>query len=234
MATLSYHFDTPATAARVPAHARRVAVVGASGGTGSYVVGHALASGYHVTAIVRDPRRVPLQHPALRVAQADVMVPASLLGLLDGHEAVIVTLGTMPEGADRGRRQSALPVCSQGTANVVAEMRTAGVKRLVVLSAAGVGDSRRTGRHLIGHVVNRVLRRIVNDKERQEAIVRASGLRWTIVRPVRFNRHPASGLVEVGEDLRWGWGTVSRDDVAEVMVRLLDQRSSYGKALTAA
>lgn len=234
MATLSYHFDTPADAARVPARARRIAVVGASGGTGSYVVGHALASGFHVTAIVRDPRRVPLQHPALRVVQADVMVPTTLLGLLDGHEAVIVTLGTLPEGADRARRQAALPVCSQGTANIVAEMRTAAVKRLVVLSAAGVGESRGTGRHLVGQVLPRVLRRIVDDKERQEAIVRASGLRWTLLRPVRFNRHPASGEVEVGEDLRWGWGTVSRDDVAEVMVKLLDQRSSYGKALTAA
>jgi uncharacterized protein YbjT (DUF2867 family) len=234
MATLSYHFDTPASAARVPARARRIAVVGASGGTGSYVVGHALASGFHVTAIVRDPQRVPLQHPALRVVQADVLVPASLLGLLDGHEAVIVALGTMPEGADRARRQPSVPVCSQGTANVVAEMRTAGIKRLVVLSAAGVGESRRTGRYLIGHLVHRVLRQVVDDKERQEAIVRTSGLRWTILRPVRFNRHPASGSIEVGEDLRWGWGTVSRDDVAEVLVKLIDQRSSYGMALTAA
>src|SRR5512141_2203488 len=114
MATLSYHFDTPASAARVPPRAHRVAVVGASGGTGSYVVGHALASGYHVTAVVRDPQRVPLQHPALQVVQADVMEPATLLGVFDGHQAVIVTLGTRPQGADRPRRQRGIPVCSLG------------------------------------------------------------------------------------------------------------------------
>lgn len=234
MATLSYRFDAPASADRVPARARRVAIFGASGGTGSYAVGHALASGFHVTALVREPQRVPLQHPALRVVQADVMKPASLLGVLDGHEAVLVALGTMPEGADRPRRQRGVAVCSKGTAHVLAEMRRAGVGRVVVLSAAGVGDSRRMGRFGLGHVLHHMRREVMDDKERQEALVRASGLRWTLVRPVRFNRHPASGRMELGEDLRWGFSTVSRDDVAEAMVRLIGQRSSIGKALTAA
>lgn len=233
MATLSYRFDAPVSADRVPARARRVAIVGASGGTGSYAVGHALASGFHVTALVRDPRRVPLQHPALRVVQADVMQPATLLGTFDGHEAVLVTLGTRPEGADRPRRQPGVPVCSQGTAHVVAEMRRAGVARLVALSAAGVGESRRLGRFGLGHLLHHLQRDAMADKERQEAVIRASGLRWTLIRPVRFNRDPASGRIELGEDLRWGLGTVSRDDVAELMVRLIDQRSSVGCALTA-
>lgn len=234
MATLSYHFDAPVSADRVPARARRVAVVGASGGTGSYVVGHALASGFHVTALVRDPRRVPLQHPALRVVQADVMRPPTLLGVFDGHEAVLLTLGTRPEGADRPRRQRGVPVCSQGTAHVIAEMRRAGVKRLIAISAAGVGESRRLGRFGLGHLLHHLQRDTMVDQERQEKFVRASGLRWTLLRPVRFNRHPASGRIEVGEDLRWGLSTVSRDDVAELMVKLIDQRSSIGRALTAA
>lgn len=234
MATLSYRFDTPAATAHVPARARRVAVVGASGGTGSYAVAHALASGFHVTALVRDPARVPLEHPALHVVAADVMRPPTLLGVFDGHEAVLVTLGTRPEGVDRERRQRGARVCSTGTANVMAEMRTAGVRRLVVLSAAGCGDSRGLGRFGLGLLLRTLQRDRLDDHERQEALVRASGLRWTLLRPVRFNRHAASGRIEVGEDLRWGPSTVSRDDVAEVMVRLIGQRSSIGRALTLA
>ena len=68
----------------------------------------------------------------------------------------------------------------------------------------------------------------------QEALVRASPTRWTILRPARFNRHAGSGRIEIGEDLRWGFATVSRDDVAQALVQLIDDRNSVGKALTAA
>lgn len=218
MATLSYRFDS--AAARTPAHARRVAIFGASGATGGFAVRHALATGFHVTAFVRDPQRLPFQHPALHVVRGDVMQPLSLIGVLDAHEAVLCLLGA--------------PVCSEGTANVLAAMRPAGVKRLVVLSAAGVGDSRVTGRFGIGRLMQALRRDTLEDKERQEKLVRASDTRWTILRPARFNRHPASGRIEVGEDVRWGLASVSRDDVAQVLVGLIDDRSSIGKALTAA
>lgn len=232
MATLSYHFDT--TPARAPAHVRRIAIFGASGATGNFALRHALGAGFHITAFVRDPQRLPFEHPALRVVRGDVMQPPSLLGVLDGHEAVLCLLGTMPEGeGERGRRQPGVPVCSLGTANVLAAMRSAKVRRLVVLSSAGVGESRTTGRLGVGRLVHAVLRDVMDDKERQEALVRASDTRWTILRAARFNRHPGSGRIEVGEDLPWGFSTVSRDDVAQVLVRLIDDRSSIGKALTA-
>jgi uncharacterized protein YbjT (DUF2867 family) len=231
MATLSYRFDT--IPPRPPVHARRVAIFGATGACGSYALRHALAAGWHVTAFVRDPQRLPFQHPALRAVRGDVMRPASLLGVLDGHEAVLCLLGSMPEGPqDRERRQPGVPVCSQGTANILAAMQAASVARIVVLSSASVGESRRTGRLGIGWIVRTVLRDVMDDKERQEALVRASATRWTIVRPARFNHHAASGRIEAGEDLRWGWRSVSRDDVAELVVRLIADRSSIGKALT--
>lgn len=233
MATLSYRFDNQPRA-RVPAQARRIAVFGASGATGAYAVQHALAAGFHVTAFVRDPRGLPLVHPALRVIEGDVLQPSHLLGVLDGHEAVLLALGSAREGRTPApSRRTAPPVCAQGTANVLAEMRTARVPRLVVLSAASVGESRRTGRFGLGHVMHTLRRELLADKERQEALVRASGTRWTIVRAARFNTHPACGRIALGEDLRWGLATVSRDDVADVMVRLIDDRRSVGKALTA-
>ena len=234
MATLSYRFDTAAPA-RANVHLRRVAIFGATGGTGSYALRHALGAGFHVTAVVRDPQRLPLSHPALRVVRGDVMQPQSLLGVLDGHEAVLCLLGTMPEGEDaRTRRQPGVPVCSTGTAHILAAMQAARVQRLVVLSSAGVGESRATGRLGMGRIVHAVLRDVMDDKERQEALVRASSTRWTILRPARFNRHAGSGRIAIGEDLRWGFATVSRDDVAQAMVQLIDDRSSVGKALTAA
>ena len=86
MATLSYHFD--AAPSRLPVHARRIAIFGASGATGSYAVRHALAAGFHVTAIVRDPQRLPLRHPALRSRETSAM-PIRALPIAS---ATIVTL----------------------------------------------------------------------------------------------------------------------------------------------
>ena len=68
----------------------------------------------------------------------------------------------------------------------------------------------------------------------QEALVRGSSLRWTVLRPARFSHAPAGGPLHVGENLRWGWRGISREDVAALMVRLIDDTSAIGKVLTVA
>lgn len=208
-----------------------VLIVGASGGTGRLLVGQALDAGHEVTALVRDPARLPLQHARLRVMQADVMRPETLV--VGGHDAVLCALGTMPESrADRPRIQRGVPVCSEGTRNLVSAMREAGVSRLVVESSVSVGESRHESRWGAAWLIRRILADVMEDKERQESSVRASGLDWTIVRPAKLRDGPISGRVRVGEGLRWGFGRVSRADTAAVMLRCIDEPGTIGKALT--
>lgn len=231
MATMTYRF---APAGRPDSDSRpRIAVFGAGGATGQHAVRQALAAGHRVTACLSDPAHLPLAHEGLRLVRVDPLRSDSLWGVLEGHDAVLCLVGHKPESLQQGAMPPLeQPLCERATRTLVEAMSDAGVERLLVLGAAGVGSSRRTGRLGLGRWLRWCLPEVMADKERQEWLVRSSGLRWTVLRPARLNHAPASGCVRFGEDLTWGWRSTSREDVAALMVRLIDDPAAVGKALT--
>ncbi len=83
---------------------------------------------------------------------------------------------------------------SQGTNHVIASMERYGVRKLVVLSAPGVGDSRAAMGFLVRKLLlDLILRRPFEDHGRQEDLVRTSNLDWVIARPGRLTDGPALG-----------------------------------------
>jgi uncharacterized protein YbjT (DUF2867 family) len=234
MATMSYRFSLP----QAPAvdGRPRIAVFGAAGATGQHAVRHALAAGHRVSAFLADPTHLPLSHDALRLVHADPLVPQSLHGVLDGHDAVLCLVGHKPETlqqheATTTRQQ---PLAALATRHLVAAMAEAGVNRMVLLGAAGVGNSVAAGALGLGRWLQWLLPEVMADKERQEALVRGSSLRWTVLRPARLSHAPAGAQLHVGENLRWGWRGIPREDVAALMVQLIDDTSAIGKVLTVA
>ncbi|MET3930245.1 uncharacterized protein YbjT (DUF2867 family) [Lysobacter sp. OAE881] len=210
-----------------------VVVFGATGSTGRLAVEAALSAGHVVTAFARDPVRMRASHPFLRVVKGDVMDPASVAPAVRSADAIICALGAIPRAKDdRWRRQPGVPVCSVGTANILAAMpQDRG--RLIVQSSVSVGDSYATGRFGAGFLVKLALKEVMADKEKQEALVRASGCDWTIVRPATLTFKPARGDLKVGTDLRWSiLSTATRADVANYMVGILDSPTTHGLALT--
>src|SRR6476646_4466173 len=86
----------------------KMTVFGATGGIGGHVVRQALAAGHHVTAVVRDPARFDMSHPALEVATVpDLTDPTWLRAALDGRDVAISGVGP------RGRKDG--PVASGTT-----------------------------------------------------------------------------------------------------------------------
>lgn len=210
-----------------------VLVFGATGATGRLVVESALAAGHSVTAFVRESRRMPLSHSFLRIVEGDAMQPASVASAVQGADAVVCALGTMPEGKDDlARRQPGVPVCSVGTKNILAALPPTG-GRLIVESSACVGDSYGTGILGAGFIIKLALKQVMADKEEQEAAVKASRSDWTILRPVKLTNRPARGSLKSGIDLRWNIAsTATRADVANYMVQILADTETYGKAIT--
>ena len=194
-----------------------VVVFGATGSTGRLVVEFALSAGHVVTAFVRDPKRMPLTHPHLRIVKGDAMDPASVASAVQGADAVICTLGMIPQAKeDLGRRQPGVPVCSVGTKNILAAMPP-GRGRLIVESSVSVGESYHTGSFGAGFMVKLALKEVMADKEEQEALT--------------FKR--ARGNLKAGTDLRWNIiSTATRGDVAEYLVKILDDPATYKKAIT--
>ena len=183
-------------------------VFGATGKTGRHVCRQAVAQGHHVTAFTRSAGKVDADVPNLRVALGDVMDGPAVAAAVAGQDGAIVALGS------NGLRDKT--TLASGARNVVAAMTQAGVERLVVLSAAGVGDSWRQISLPARLIFKTMLRNIYADHTAQEAIVRESPLNWTIVRAAILKDDPASGNYTVGNSGKVGH--INRADVAAFLV----------------
>ena len=64
----------------------RLTIFGASGRTGRQLLTQALAAGHTVTAVARDPARLPLRHQRLKVLVADVLDPAAITPAVAGAD----------------------------------------------------------------------------------------------------------------------------------------------------
>lgn len=80
----------------------KVAVFGATGSTGRLVVECALSAGYFVSAFVREPKRMELAHRRLTIVKGDVMDPSSVAPVVQDADAVICTLGVIPQSKATG------------------------------------------------------------------------------------------------------------------------------------
>ena len=203
-------------------------VIGATGATGQEIVNQAGALGHRVTALVRDPAKVRFP-PALVQAVGDVRDRDSLQRALAGQEAVVCSLGTGATGPFK-----ATTVLSGGTSHLIAAMRAQGVGRLVCITGLGAGDSKGHGPWWYNWLVQPlVLRGVYQDKTRQEAVVRGSGLDWTLVRPAMLTNAPAAGLEKIHAytDLaELHARAISRADVAAWCLRELTGREYRGQA----
>jgi uncharacterized protein YbjT (DUF2867 family) len=186
-------------------------IFGATGTLGRHLVENALHSGHQVTAFARRPEALAFDHPNLTRIAGDVLDPAAVAAAITGREAVLVALGAGRKGGVR----------TGGTHNIIAAMKQAGLARLVCLSTLGAGDSRALLNFFWKRIMfGLLLRPAYADHQAQEALVRESGLDWTIVRPGAFSDGPATG------DYRHGFPVtaknlalkISRADVADFMI----------------
>jgi uncharacterized protein YbjT (DUF2867 family) len=191
----------------------RVVVLGASGGVGSRAVKAAVTRGWDVVAAARSRPSAPAEVEAVAL---DVRDAAALNGALRGADAVLWCVGvTKRSGPDVGR--TALP-------HVVAAMQEHGVGRLVSVSGAGVtlpGDVKGVGARFASGLTRRLARDLVQDKEGEHAVLEASGLSWTAVRPPRLVDAEGTGrwaLVERAPGLTAK--PVAKADVALAMLEL--------------
>ena len=192
----------------------KIFVLGATGGTGRLIVRDAVANGHSVVALVRSTARADL--PGADLIKGDARDEGTLGRALNDSDAVVCALGT-----GMGFREvSLLTVATQA---LVTAMKRTGVRRLVCISALGVGDSRGHG----GFVFDRLFQPLLlshayKDKERPEAAIRASSLDWVVVRPAQLTNDPARGSVRAATDLASvNGGKIARADVAKFVVEQL-------------
>ncbi|ETX08626.1 MAG: epimerase [Candidatus Entotheonella gemina] len=166
-----------------------VLVMGATGGSGMAAVEELLNQGHRVTAFSRHADQLDLASPHLTTINGDVMNMADVDRAIQGHDAVIVTLG-ISENALRvrlfGSAYTPGNVRSMGTRNLIASMHNRGVRRLVVQTSFGVGETRTELRVVERLLFKMILAPQIQDTEIQEQHVRQSGLDWVLAQPVHL------------------------------------------------
>ena len=198
----------------------QLTIFGASGQTGRELVEQALHAGRTVTAVVRDPTRLPVRHDRLQVVVADVLDPAAIQPAVAGADAVISALGPRPP-----RNRSS--IMSAGTASVLDAMRATGTSRLVAISAAPVAtdDHGTTLPHrlLAGPLLRTLLGGLYADMAIMEDTIRRSGTDWTIMRPPQLTDGPRTGTYRQAKDSNLCRGyRISRADLANAILASLD------------
>ncbi|MFD0905259.1 NAD(P)-dependent oxidoreductase [Actinomadura sediminis] len=216
----------------------RLTIFGATGGTGLRVVRRALIDGHRVTAVVRDPARLPADlrdragGPALDVVRADVMDPDAVQAAVKGRDAVVSAIGTR-----EGRAPTT--VCADSARSITAAMAAAGERRFVMVSASGFangpGDDPLTRFVVKPLLLKPMLKHAFADMRRAEDVVRASGLDWTIVRPPRLTDGDGKGRYRAAVDRNvLGGFTLARADLALALLDHAADPSSIGRVVSVA
>ena len=179
----------------------KIAVIGATGGTGKKVVERALELGHEVVAVARRPEAVTAAN-LLTIRKGDVYDAASMVQAVSGADVVISCIGPPSnisyDSAKKGNLlvnlQAGMKVMaanffpgtimSEGMPNIVAACGRAGVKRLIMQSGINLTDGKELtlGNRLAVGTMRRIFWRAIKDKAMAEHAVMSSGLEWVIVR----------------------------------------------------
>lgn len=200
-----------------------ILVIGASRGIGLALVRQGLERGHRIRAMARSAEAIPLDDPALEKMSGDATDPADLDRALDGVEAVVMALGV---AKDIRFVLKPVTLFSTATEALLPLMQARGIRRLVAVTGFGAGRSRAALSTLEKLPFKAIMGRAYEDKSRQEAMIEASDLDWTIVRPgiLTSNRGTGRYRVLVCPDA-WRNGIIPRADVADFILTALEQGS---------
>lgn len=198
----------------------QITIVGGAKGAGTQLAALAIEAGHVVTVVTRSGT-VPEGADRVLGSASD---PAVARLAVTGAGAVVVTVG----GA-KGVAHNRAAV----TRTVIEQMKQVGVRRLLVQSSLGAGESAQQMPLALRLPMKLVLAKPLADHEEQEAAVMASGLDWTIVRPSGLTDKPATGSWQALETSEPGTlrGTIPRADLAACMLEVLEDDATIGSAL---
>lgn len=188
-------------------------VLGATGRTGHQFIDQAIEHGHHVTAFVREQKKL-IPTPQLEIIEGDVTDSLALTEALAGHDAVISCLGTDLNDPD---------FLASVTDALVPAMKANDVTRILYLASAGI-DKEIPG--LAGTVVTFMLRKPLRDHRAAVDLWRNSSFDYTIVRPMQLTDGPRTSVyrTDIGGIPADG-KQISRADVAQFMLNTVEENS---------
>jgi putative NADH-flavin reductase len=197
-----------------------IALLGGTGFAGGYILREALSRGYPLRVLSRSPEKLAYLGQRVSVITGDARDPEVLRTLLDGADLVISAIGPPRAGGD-----SRSGLSTTVTGELIRAMGSAGLKRYIVVSGAGVvmpGDRRDFTGWWMRQLVRIRYPGILADKQAEHALLAASGLDWTLVRCPLLEAGDAAGDPDVGL-LTPGGFYLRAGDLAEFVLNQVEQ-----------
>lgn len=208
-----------------------VTVLGGNGPTGRLLVGQLVEAGHTVTALTRHPEQPGLTGPGITVLGGDATSAVDIHRALSGAHAVVSVLGT---------KYSKEPISLYSTSATLVSnaMAEQGITRLIATSSGATSPWQDPNgswfeRHLVMRILDKVGRTLYDDMRRMEAIIAATELDWTIMRPLGLvNLEPPTEYA-IAEDHIPGSQTARRD-LAAAIVDQLARADYHGRTVAVA
>ena len=202
-----------------------ILIIGGTGKTGKELIKQGLEKGYSITALVRNPLKIKIDHPNLSVKKGNVLKPENFEAIFFGQDAVLSALG-------HKRFIIYSNILSEGTKNIIDEMEKQKIKRFICITSLGINDSRfRLGLYYTLFTIPFILFFYFLDKSKQEKIIKKSNLDWTIVRPGQLTNGIITTKYKHGEKVGNYILTkmISRADVAHFMLNQINDKTYVHK-----
>ncbi|KQB84790.1 NAD(P)-dependent oxidoreductase [Corynebacterium lowii] len=204
----------------------KIVVLGATGNVGSRFATQAAQAGHDVIAFARRPEAVP-QQKNVSVVQGAAEDTEALAAAARGADAVVVSI--TGKTSDATFMQDRLP-------GIIEATKKAGVKRLLLVSVFGAGDTVEKASGFATLVYKVALGKFLADKAAADEILQASGLDWTIAYPVNLKDKKALAETAAVKPLRAvakvpGLPTLPMDNAAGALLNIVTDPSTVHERL---
>ena len=164
----------------------KILILGATGRTGRLIVEEALRQGYDLNVLVRDKTKTSFSSKSIKVYQGTPTRRSDLAAAMQGCDLVIGALG-IARASDAPWSKLITPknLISESIKNVIAEADQQNLKRLITISAWGVGETKKDIPFWLRWLIKYTnLSPVYAEHELEEKLLANSNLNWTAVRPV--------------------------------------------------
>jgi uncharacterized protein YbjT (DUF2867 family) len=212
---------------------KRILLLGATGRIGKHTLGYALSKGYEVVALVRSPEKITVSASNLKVVKGTPENPDDLMRAIDGCDAVVSALGVQRASEAPWAKSLSSPMfLTTSIGNCLAAMQAKGLRRIVVLTGIGTGDSFPYAPAFMRFLIRATrLRELKKDFDGEEALLQKSDMDWTSVRAVGLTLGKATKKLIVSYDNHpKPSASISRKHVAHFLVNCLQDEDYFQKA----
>jgi putative NADH-flavin reductase len=200
---------------------KKIALLGGSGQTGQEFLTRALAQGYTIQALARDPNKIPQKSSLLTVIPGDVLHPEDVAQVVADTDVVVSLFGHV--------KGSPAWLQTRGTEHIVEAMQAHQVPRIISLSGGGLPFPEKDQPKLTDKMIRTLMQvavpKVLNDAVRHHQVLQQSGLAWTIVRGPRLTHDSYTGEYRVGWVGVNASTKVGRADLADFILKLVEDES---------